>query len=107
MKRIISGGMALLLVLIIASALTFCEKYNDEQGITKPDLKAKPLPVVKVDTVALWAALPTLSGIRLPVLTQTQINALVPVKGLLLWNDTGGVLQVYSGTVWKIIVTSN
>jgi len=107
MKRIISSGVALLLVLMMASALTFCEKHNDEQGIIKPDLKAKPLPVVKVDTISLWAALPTLSGIRLPVLTQAQINALVPVKGLLLWNDTEGVLQIYNGTKWLVYPTTN
>ena len=64
------------------------------------DLKDKPV------TTELSEALPTLSGIRLPVLTQTQINALTPVKGLLLWNDTEGVLQVYSGTAWKTIMTN-
>ena len=37
---------------------------------------------------------------------QTKTNALVPVKGLLLWNDTDGVLQVYSGTAWKTIMTN-
>jgi hypothetical protein len=65
------------------------------------DLKDKP------EQLELSEALPTLLGIRLPVLTQTQINALVPVKGLLLWNDTDGVLQIYTGTVWKIVISSN
>jgi hypothetical protein len=54
----------------------------------------------------LEVALPSLPGIKLPVLTQTQINALVPVKGLLLFNDTDGVLQIYNGTVWKVIITN-
>jgi hypothetical protein len=64
------------------------------------DLSNKPEPI------ELEAALPTLPGIRLPVLTQTQINALVPVKGLLLFNDTDGVLQIYNGTVWKVVITN-
>lgn len=61
----------------------------------------------KPEIIELEDALPSLSGIRLPVLTQTQINALVPVKGLLLWNDTEGCLQVYGNGVWKTIVTTN
>ena len=59
------------------------------------------------EMMELEVALPSLPGIKLPVLTQTQINALVPVKGLLLYNDTDGVLQIFNGTVWKIIPTTN
>ena len=59
------------------------------------------------DFMELEVALPSLPGIKLPVLTQTQINALVPVKGLLLFNDTDGVLQIYTGTVWKVVATTN
>jgi hypothetical protein len=61
----------------------------------------------KPETMELEVALPSLPGIRLPVLTQTQTNALTPVKGLLLFNDTDGVLQIYNGTMWKTIVTTN
>ncbi len=61
----------------------------------------------KPETQELATALPELPGIRLPVLTQTQINALVPVKGLIVFNDTDGVLQIWNGLVWKIIITSN
>jgi hypothetical protein len=65
------------------------------------DLSDKP------EVTELSEALPTLLGIKLPVLTQTQINALTPVKGLLLFNDTDGVLQIFNGTVWKTVVTTN
>jgi len=37
--------------------------------------------------IQIEEALPLLRGIRLPVLTQTEIDALTPVKGLLLFND--------------------
>lgn len=59
------------------------------------------------EMMELEVALPSLPGIKLPVLTQTQINALTPVKGLLLFNDTDGVLQIYNGTLWKTIITNN
>lgn len=55
----------------------------------------------------LETALPSLPGVRLPVLTQTQINALTPVKGLLLFNDTDGVLQIYTGSTWKVLAATN
>jgi hypothetical protein len=77
----------------VFSAVATTGSYND--------LADKP------EIIELSEALPTLLGIKLPVLTQTQINALVPVKGLLLFNDTDGVLQIYNGTVWKTIVTTN
>jgi hypothetical protein len=77
----------------VFSAVATTGSYND--------LTDKP------ETMELEVALPSLPGIKLPVLTQTQINALVPVKGLLLFNDTDGVLQIFNGTVWKTIVTTN
>lgn len=58
------------------------------------------------EMMELEVALPSLLGIKLPVLTQTQINALTPVKGLLLINDTDAVLQYFNGTVWKTIITN-
>lgn len=48
-------------------------------------------------------------GSRLTVLTQVEINAIAPIdliKGLFLFNDTEGVLQVYNGIVWKTIITN-
>lgn len=61
----------------------------------------------KPATQELADALATLSGLKIPVLTQTQINALIPVKGLVLFNDTESVLQIYTGTVWKVIISAN
>jgi hypothetical protein len=55
----------------------------------------------------LKEALPTLPGIKLPVLTQAQINALVPVEGLEVVNKTDTVLQIFLGGRWKIIPTTN
>ena len=65
------------------------------------DLTNKPA------TQDLADALATLSGLKIPVLTQLQINALVAVKGLILYNSTEDVLQIYTGTVWKIIISAN
>lgn len=39
-------------------------------------------------------------------LTQTQINALTPVKGQLVFNSTIGGLQIYNGAVWTTIASS-
>ena len=65
------------------------------------DLSNKPL------TEELSVAISKLAGVRIPVYTQTQINALTPSKGLLVFNDTDGILQIYNGTVWKNIITGN
>jgi hypothetical protein len=59
------------------------------------------------EMMELEVALPSLPGIKLPVLTAAEIAALTPVKGLLLWNDTDNVLQIYNGTVWKVIISGN
>lgn len=64
------------------------------------DLKDVP------EFIEIEEALPLLDGIRLPVLTQAEINALTPVKGLLLFNDTEGVLQIYNGSTWKTIISN-
>jgi len=78
------------------------------------DLLYKPITYVptwteilnKPPEEKLETAIPQLMGIKLPVMTATQISALTPVKGLLLFNDTEGVLQIYNGTVWKTIITN-
>lgn len=56
--------------------------------------------------IEIEEALPLLDGIKLPVLTQAEINALTPVKGLLLFNDTEGVLQIYNGVTWKVLIAN-
>lgn len=65
------------------------------------DLINKPAPQELADALA------ALSGLKIPVLTQIQINSLTPVKGLILYNSTEDVLQIYTGTVWKIIISAN
>ena len=64
------------------------------------DLKDVP------EFIEIEEALPLLDGIKLPVMTQAEINALIPVKGLLLFNDTEGVLQIYGNSGWKVIMTN-
>jgi len=59
------------------------------------------------EMMELEVALPSLPGIRLPVLTAEEIAALVPSKGLLLWNDTDNVLQIYGNSGWKVIISGN
>ena len=61
----------------------------------------------KPEVISLDTAISQLSGIKLPVLNTTQINALTPVAGTLVYDNTLNVLKVYSGSVWKIIITSN
>jgi len=55
----------------------------------------------------LATAIPQLMGIRLPVLTTVQINALTPVTGLLVFDSTISVLKIYDGTTWKIVIMNN
>ena len=58
-------------------------------------------------TTDLADAISSLPGFKLPVLTQGEINAITPAKGLILYNSTDDVLQIYTGTAWKIIVSAN
>jgi hypothetical protein len=41
------------------------------------------------------------------VLTQTQINALSPVRGKVIINSTSNCLQWYDGTKWRIFAMTN
>lgn len=61
----------------------------------------------KPDTLRLEEALPQLRGIAFPVLTQADIDVLVPSKGLVLINSTNNCMQWYDGSVWKIFITGN
>jgi hypothetical protein len=63
--------------------------------------------VDKPAVLELSEAIPALSGVKLPVMTQAQINNLTPSKGMIIFNDTDNVLQIYNGTVWKTIITGN
>jgi hypothetical protein len=57
-------------------------------------------------SIELADAILSLQGIKLPVLTTVQINALTPVVGLLVYDSTLNVLKIYTGT-WKTIITGN
>lgn len=54
----------------------------------------------------LSSALSQLNGIRLPVLTTAQINALPPQMGLLVYDSSLNVLKIHNGVEWKIIITN-
>ena len=71
----------------------------------KPDYETEVLN--KPEEVELAVALPQLNGIAFPVKTQTEINALTPVKGLVLINSTDNVMQWYDGAIWKKFPTTN
>jgi general stress protein 26 len=51
-------------------------------------------------------AISQLSGVKLPVLTTVQINALTPVRGMLVYDSDLNVLKIYTGT-WKVLITAN
>jgi len=59
------------------------------------------------ETVQLDVAISTLPGVTFPVLTQTQINALTPVKGKVVINSTTNTMQWFDGTIWKTFITAN
>jgi len=64
------------------------------------DLKDKPAEV------NLAEAIPTLPGIRIPVMTTTQINGLTGVvSGTLVYDGTLNVLKIYVSGTWKTIIT--
>lgn len=83
-----------------------------------PDITGKPVfaPVAttgdyndlqnRPQTEELSEAISLLPALYLPVLTNAEIAALTPRKGTLVFNDTDNVLQIYNGTVWKIIITN-
>jgi hypothetical protein len=58
------------------------------------------------EMMELEVALPSLPGIKLPVLTAAEIAALVPEEGLLLVNQSDTTLQVFLGNRWKVIITN-
>ena len=61
----------------------------------------------KPGEIELATALPQLNGIAFPVKTQTEINALTPVRGLVIINATDNVMQWYNGTKWVVFATTN
>ena len=43
--------------------------------------------------------------LRPPVLTDTDMNALTPAEGMVIYNVTSHSLAFYDGTVWKVVAT--
>jgi len=60
----------------------------------------------KPESIELADAILSMSGIKLPVLTTAQIDALTPTAGLLVYDSTLNVLKIFVGT-WKVIITAN
>jgi len=55
------------------------------------------------DTTDINTAIEALQYITLPILTQTQINALTPAVGMFVFNSTTGYLNYYSSGAWRQI----
>ena len=56
-----------------------------------------------VDTLTLNEALEAQQYLTLPILTQTQINALTPAVGMFVFNSTSGYITYYSNGAWREI----
>jgi hypothetical protein len=93
---------------IINKPLTFAPAAHNHDILYKPITYIPTWTEVtgKPESVQLVDAILSLQGIKLPVLTTVQINALTPTVGLLVYDSTLNVLKIYVGT-WKIIITAN
>jgi hypothetical protein len=60
----------------------------------------------KPESIELVDAILSMQGVKLPVLTTVQINALTPTVGLLVYDSSLNVLKIYTG-VWKTLITAN
>jgi len=60
----------------------------------------------KPGEVELQEAISQLSGIKLPVLTTVQIDALTTEAGTLVYDATLNVLKINTGNLWKILITN-
>jgi len=61
----------------------------------------------KPGEIELGIAISQLSAIKFPVLTQAQIDTLVPELGFVLINSTANAMQWYNGTKWQTFPTTN
>lgn len=56
------------------------------------------------DTSDLLTEISALNYVKLPVLTETQINAISsPVNGMFVFNNTAGKLMYYSTGSWRTL----
>jgi len=60
----------------------------------------------KPGEIELQEAISQLSGIKLPVLTTVQIDALTTEAGTLVYDATLNVLKINTGNLWKILITN-
>lgn len=58
------------------------------------------------DTITLFTAISSLPFLQLPQLTTAEINALTPIKAMIVFDKTLGVIKVYNGTNWKTLTTN-
>jgi hypothetical protein len=59
------------------------------------------------NTIELSAAVPTLTGVAIPQMSTTTINAIsVHAEGLLVYDITLHVLKFWNGSAWKTITTN-
>lgn len=63
--------------------------------------------ITDMASVELQTALSALNVMIIDKLTTTQINALTPTAGRIVFDTTLGVLKLGNGTVWKTLITSN
>jgi hypothetical protein len=86
--------------------------FNPDLSVTNP--LYKPIGYIptyeeitgKPESIPLDVAISQLSGVKLPVLTTVQINALTPALGTLVYDSDLNVLKIYTGT-WKTVITAN
>ena len=109
---------------ILNKPLTFAPSVHDHNALYKPagyvptwsEITSKPLTFAPTahthtsadvtGTVDLSTAISQMQGVKLPVLSTTQIGALTPASGLLVYDVTLNVLKIYNGSIWKIIITN-
>jgi len=67
------------------------------------DVTGKPVEIELIDELPLLAYLP------LPQKTTAEISATVVPAGTIamIWDKTLGVIKIYDGSKWKIIITNN
>jgi len=78
---------------IITDSTTFATQYDLTNAIS----------TTLEDADDLNTALEALDYMKLPVLTQTAINALTPATGMFVFNSTTGKINYYSSGAWRSI----
>ncbi len=89
-----------------AFGLTFADATGSTAFMTLDTLNQrldlKNHPVVNVAGLAMTG---TTTTFQPPKLTDTQMNALTAVEGMVIYNTTQHAVAFYNGSVWKITAT--